>query len=220
MVTFPNAKINILGHSEGTKVALQVASKKKDVNGVALIGFSNEPTTTSIFEQIVYRTLGDFRTVDKNGDEVLDEKELDADTGLAKILKKQISILDLNRDGKISLSEFKAGNYSNLVVQKIPSDEYRADQASLPVPSALIRDSNQKILFLQGEWDNQTPQYFAQAIQIANDTTWKKSSLKFVYFPKAGHALDPRDSYEDLSYRKVPQDILEKISSEIDSFFN
>lgn len=96
---------------------------------------------------------------------------------------------------------------------------YRVDEAGLPMPSEVIRDSKQKILFLQGEWDNQTPQYFAQAIQIANNAAWKKTNLKFVFFPKAGHALDPRESPEDLSYKKVPDETLEKIASEIEGFF-
>lgn len=217
---FPNAKINILGHSEGTQVALIVASQKKFVHGTALIGFTNEPTTTSVFEQFVYRSQGHFKQLDKNSDEILDQAELSADSEVAQSLKKQLPILDLNRDGMISLSEYKAGNYSNLVLQKLPSDEYRADQALLPIPSDLIKSAKHKILFLQGEWDNQTPQCFTQAIQLVNQNTWKKTSLKFIYFPKAGHALDPRDSYEDIMYKKTPQETLEKMTSEVAKFFN
>ncbi|HWU42739.1 MAG TPA: acyl-CoA thioester hydrolase/BAAT C-terminal domain-containing protein, partial [Bdellovibrio sp.] len=123
--------------------------------------------------------------------------------------------------GKVSLSEFKAGNYLNLVAkEEIPSVNYRSDEASLPRKSDLIEKAKYKILFLQGEWDNQTPAYFTQSIEMANINKWKKTDLKFVYFPKAGHELDPRDSYNDIFSRKIPSETLKKISEEIKGFLN
>lgn len=97
---FPNAKVNVLGHSEGTQVALHAASRKKFVNGVALIGFTNEPATTSIFEQMVYRSLGSFGLADTNNDGFIDAKELGGDSDISKLLKSQLAVLDIDRDGK------------------------------------------------------------------------------------------------------------------------
>ncbi|HWU44359.1 MAG TPA: alpha/beta fold hydrolase, partial [Bdellovibrio sp.] len=83
---FPNAKMNILGHSEGTGVAIYVASKKSFINGVCLIGFSNESTEVNLFEQIVYRSLHIFDSLDINHDGVIDSNELNANNDTAKAL--------------------------------------------------------------------------------------------------------------------------------------
>jgi hypothetical protein len=39
------------------------------------------------------------------------------------------------------------------------------------------------------------------------------------YFPKAGHALDPRTSYGDLVYTITPQATLEEVASILGNFF-
>lgn len=216
---FPNAQIFILGHSEGTGIALNVAKRNKNVSGVVLIGFSNEPITSALLEQFVYRAQGYFRKLDINKDEVLDAKEIKANNDLARSISKQMEILDLNKDGTISLSEFNAGNYSNSVLHDDFYDRnYQLDFAKLPRPSTIISEAAFKVLFLQGEYDNQTPAYYAQSIDLVNRVAWKKQNLKFVFFPKAGHALDPRDSFEDINYRLVPAETLHKIAKEIFEF--
>ncbi len=73
---FPNADIFILGHSEGTGVALNVAKEKKYVKGVALIGFSNERITSSLFEQTVYRQMNLLSNFGRNNDGFLSLDEL------------------------------------------------------------------------------------------------------------------------------------------------
>lgn len=218
---FPNADIFILGHSEGTGVALNVAKEKKSVKGVALIGFSNEKITSSLFEQVVYRQINLFSDFDKNNDGFLSLDELSGTDPIAKSFRDQMSVLDLDGDKKISLAEYKAGNYSNLVLRDdLYIQSYIVDEAKLPRPSAIIKDAQFKILFLQGEYDNQTPAYFAKSIQLVNNVAWKKKNLKFVFFEKAGHTLDPRNSLGDFSYRVLPTETLSKIAKEVGDFLN
>ncbi len=215
---FPNAEIYILGHSEGTGVALNVAKEKKLVKGVALIGFTNERITTSLFEQIVYRPMSAFHDLDKNSDGFLSAEELSGSESFAKSLRDQISDLDLDGDKKISVSEYKAGNYTNLIMNDdLNVRSYILDEVQLPRPAEIIKNAQFKVLFLQGEYDNQTPSYFTKAIQLSNKMFWKKKNLKFIFFDKAGHALDPRSSISDLNYHVLPSETLIKIAKEINA---
>ena len=216
---FTNAQVYILGHSEGTAVALNVAMDKKFVKGTILIGFSNESISASILEHTVYRQLSFFTNLDRNNDGFLSENELKGKDEPAKSIREQIAILDNNGDKKISLSEYKAGNYSNLIMRSdLYNQPYLVDEAKLPRPSDIIKSASFKVLFLQGEYDNQTPAYYAQSVELINKLVWKKKEMKFVYFEKAGHALDPRDNINDLNYRVVPTETLNKISKEVAEF--
>lgn len=216
---FPNAKIYILGHSEGTGIALNVAQQNKNVSGVALIGFSNESITSSLLEQFVYRAQAHFKKLDINNNGILSAKELKANNDLAKSISKQMPALDLNKDSSLSLSEYNAANYSNLILQDdFYNQNYQSDYAKLPRPSAIIKTAEFKVLFLQGQYDNQTPAYYTESMELVNRLSWQKKNLKFVYFAKAGHALDPRDSQEDINYRVIPAANLEKVSNEVSGF--
>lgn len=218
---FPNAEVYLLGHSEGTGIVLNVAKNNKAVKGTVLIGFSNENLASSLLEQTVYRNLNYFTDLDKNRDGLLSSDELEGQAEPAKSFREQLSVLDRDQDKKISFSEFKAGNYSNLVMRDdLYSPQYIIDEAKLPRSSAILKDAKFKVLFLQGEYDNQTPAYFAESIEIINKVAWKKKNLKFVYFPKAGHALDPRMDFNDLNYRVLPQETVRKIGKEVSDFFN
>lgn len=203
--SFPKAAVYMLGHSEGTRVVLEVAKRNAFIKGVVLIGFSNESLATSVFEQTVYRPLSYFEELDKDRNGFLDAGELGSESPVSKSILGQMGTLDLDLDAKLSQDEFKAGNYSNLhLMDGLYNSGYALDEAKLARPSVLIREAKYKILFLQGEWDNQTPSYFARSIEIVNRLHWKKPNLEFRYFAKAGHALDPRASRDDLSYRRVP----------------
>lgn len=216
---FPNAEIYLLGHSEGTAVALNAATEKAFIKGTVLIGFYNESIAGILLEQTVYRNLDEFTKLDKNGDGFLTSGETKGKGAFAKALREQISILDRNGDKKISLSEFKAGQYSNLVMRDdLYPQAYLVDEVKRPRPSALVRDARFKVLFLQGEYDNQTPAYYSESIELINRLVWKKKDLKFVYFEKAGHALDPRESMSELSYRQIPTATLTRIAEEVSTF--
>lgn len=213
---FPKADIHLLGHSEGTKVVLNATKAKAFVKGVVLIGFWNETLAASLLEQIVYRNINLFSKLDRNADGLLAESELKGDDPIAKSILSQLSTLDLNGDKKLSLSEFKAGNYLNLISSKeFDIATYARDEAKLMKPSDIIQAASIPMLFLQGEYDNQTPAFYTESIELANRLLWKKKNLKFVYFPKAGHALDPREDFYDIKYRVPPSETYEKIASEI-----
>lgn len=216
---FPNAKIYILGHSEGTGIALNVAQQNKNVSGVALIGFSNESITTSLLEQFVYRAQAHFKKLDTDNNGIISAKELKVNSDIAKSISKQMSNLDLNKDNNLSLSEFNAANYSNLILtDDFHNQNYQSDYAKLPRPSAIVKAAEFKVLFLQGQFDNQTPAYYTESMELVNKLAWQKKNLKFVYFAKAGHALDPRNSQEDTDYRVITAANLAKVSDEVSGF--
>ena len=217
---YPNVPIYLLGHSEGTYVALQVAHEVQNVKGVALIGFFGSSLETISFEQFIYRPLEHFTALDENRDEVLNEKELSSKNPIAEALRQQSALMDLNADQHISLSEFKAANFSNLLIRDFIGNPYRQDQASYPQVGEILSKAHFKVLFLQGMWDNQTPAYNTQGVEMANKMVWKKDTFQFVYFPKLGHALDPRDNYVDIIYRPVDPEALKEVGKRIHSFFD
>jgi len=217
---YPKAKIYLLGHSEGTFVSLQVANMNNSVKGVALIGFYSGLIDTALFEQLVYRFINKFESLDKNNDGfvVLDEIENSKDE-FAQMLKPQFDFVDIDKDKKISTSEFKAGQLSNILIQPMIPKEYTLDQLSYPKVEEIIKDSKFKIMFFQGTFDNQTPVYHTESINLINNVVWKNDNLKFYYFPNLGHSLDVRDSYEDVFFRPMDKNALKKLGEEMKKNF-
>ncbi len=217
---FPQAEIFVLGHSEGANVALQASRRQPLIKGHVLIGFTNEGLATTLLEQTVYRPLHYFSSLDKDLNQILEPSELNAQGDLAKSLREQMPVLDLNGDKKLSVDEFKAGNYSNLIASSAPKiGDYVQEETKLARPSEILFASKKKTLFLQGTYDNQTPVYFAQSLDLTNRRSWKKKNLHFVYFEKAGHALDPRTDINDLNYRVISKESLTRVGNEIQTFF-
>ena len=216
---FPNARMYLLGHGEGTYVALQEANDDPLVSGVALIGFFAQTLDTALVEQAVYRNAADFDALDKNGDGALDESELAGDGALQTLLRRQLPILDLNQDGKIQRSEFMAGNYASFLTDDPATHlrEYRIEQAAYPRPAEIVQKAKFQISFFQGEWDNQNPAYSAKAVQLMNMVKWQNPNLSFHFFPKLGHALDRRRSYRDLVFRPIDPAALSALAAELDA---
>ena len=75
-----------------------------------------------------------------------------------------------------------AGNLSNIVLDLSSLREYRLQEAQYPRQGEVLRDAKFKVIFFQGEWDNQTPSYNAKAIDLLNRAVWKKENLNFHYF--------------------------------------
>ena len=147
---FKKARVFILGHSQGTSLALYVGSELSFISGAALMGFSNEKVPTLVYEQTVHRSYRTyFRTLDLNHDLVIDKTELSAGDDLATALKAQLKVLDLNQDSAVSISEYNAGNYSNLLLMDAFYDKgMMMEEVSRPRPSKLVKDASYKILFL------------------------------------------------------------------------
>lgn len=209
----PGLPVFLVGHSEGTWVAQQVARQDGNIQGLGLIGTTGFSLETLVAEQIAYRPLDHFYDLDTNHDLVLEPTELN------DALKPQMGILDLNHDGNLSRSEFQAGNLSNLILKPILNDAWRRDEASLPTPMQLVQEASFPIVFLQGDWDNQTPAYAVQALDLCESQVWKKGNKRFVYFPGCGHALDPRDSYADTTFRRPAKATFERAAGELARFW-
>lgn len=209
----PGLPVFLVGHSEGTWVAQQVARQDDKISGLGLIGTSGSPMDTLVLEQTVYRSLDYFNDLDRNHNLVLESGELN-DT-----LRPQMPLLDLDKDGMLSRSEFQGGNQSNLILKPIIPATWRRDEASLPSVAQLVTEATIPIVFLQGDWDNQTPAYFVKALDVCETAVWKKGNKRFVYFPKCGHALDPRDRYDDIIYRRPDKATFDKAAGELARFW-
>lgn len=208
---FPRAKIAFLGHSQGTYVALQAAKELDDIAGVALVGFYTSSLDTLLVEQLVYRSLIGFDRLDADGDGALSLDELKVQERLAVILRQQATLLDLNKDGKIGRDEFSAGNFSNLLDRRPLGPRYHLEEARRPRSVDIVKEAGFKVAFYQGEWDNQTPVYAVKAVELINKMRWKKDNLSFRCFPKLGHALDHRESYDDIRYDLVDREALAEL---------
>ncbi len=217
--TFPKARVYLLGHSEGTQVALQVADKEPAIAGVALIGFTAQAMDVSLFEQAVYRSLHVFEALDLDGNGALSREELEGSDPSAKNLKAQLVVIDLNKNGSLERSEFMGANFSNILLDAPSLPEYRRQEALYKKPAAIIKDAKFGIAFFQGELDNQAPAYNARAIQLINNLAWKKTDLKFHFFDGLGHALDKRSDFYDIVYRQADRQALAEMGSELDSFW-
>ncbi|MEM9555294.1 MAG: hypothetical protein AAGC60_13645 [Acidobacteriota bacterium] len=215
---FPGADIFLLGLSEGTSVALQVAHQMSEIKGVALLGFYAVSVDILVFEQLVYRPLNLFEQVDASGDDEVDGTELKAETPAAALLRSQMAVIDIDADGKISRLEFQAVGLSNLLVRDLMA-AFREQEARYPRPSDILASASFKVAFFQGLWDNQTPAYNTKAVELVAKQVWKKENFRFFYFPKLGHALDARASYDDLQYDTIAPEAKAKLAGELAKFF-
>jgi len=216
---FPNAKVYYFGVSQGTYVALQAIDELPIVSGAVLVGYTNSSLTTSIFEQTVYRPLDIFKRIDLNHDQKLDATEFAKPGKSQESLKSQMPVIDLNKDGLISQSEFMGGNLTNQLLT-FPSDidAYTVEEATRKKSAEILSKTDKRILFLQGEWDNQTPSYHAKSIQLLSQSVWKKDNYGFIFFEKRGHILDKRKSYDDLVFTRLDQEIKDQIAATIQKF--
>ncbi len=222
---FPEANIYLYGHSQGTFIALQTAHTHPQVKGVALEGFYGSPLMAVMLEQFIYRYMPVLRTIDTNQDEVLSDQELEnIKNPLFVSLKQQKPVLDVNQDGRLTLMEVMAGNYTQYQAQYLnphsDMSSYTAQEASYPPPVKILQQADFKVAFFQGEWDNQTPVYNTQSIQLMNRMSWKKDNLRFWYFPQLGHALDLRDSYLDIVYSPIKPEALRTVAKELGKWFD
>lgn len=215
----PQANIHLIGHSEGVYVALQAAHQEKAIKGVGLIGFSIYNTDMLVFEQTVYRPLGDFHLLDSDQNQRLDQTELSKESPMAAALSKSLKQLDHNGDGQLSMPEYMAAHFSNLLV--IDQFSYtRQQEAQYPRIAEILKEASFKVAIFQGLLDNQTPAYHAMAMEMLLKQTGKIQNKRFHYFPDLGHALDKRKNYYDLTYDTIASSAKVKLVEVLDSFFS
>lgn len=215
---FPKADVFLLGHSQGTYVALQVARQEPSVKGVAMIGFYAVLLETLMYEQTVYRPLRLFRKLDVNRDEKLDKKELAAKDPFAGALRAQMGVIDLDKDGAVSQIELQAAQFSQLLY----ADQLaalREQESKYPRAAEILKEAKFKVAFFQGLLDNQSPAYHTKAVEMMSRQLWKKSNFRFTYFPKLGHALDPRTSYDDLEFSPIAPEAKKALADQLGTFF-
>lgn len=215
---FPDARIYLLGHSQGSYIALQVAHTSGDVAGLALIGFSLSSTDVLIFEQTVYRPLSLFDELDTDGNGTLSGVELSVDDPVATSLRGQLAVVDLDANGAIERLELQAGNLSNLMLRDI-AGVMRMQEAAYPRPAEILAGMTVPVVFFQGLWDNQTPAYHAKAVELVARHVWGKQNFRFFYFPDLGHALDARTGYGDLQFSTIHQKAKASVARELAAIF-
>ena len=214
----PQAEFYFLGHSEGCYTALQAAHELKTISGVALIGYSEYSVERLMFTQTVYRPLFDFMRLDQNGDGELDAEELAADDPFAKAFAASLQIVDMDRNGRISRTEMQATNLANLFVNDLAAP-FRKQEANYPRLVDILKSAQHKTAFFQGMLDNQTPAYYALAVRLLFSQLGKDKNMRFEFFDGLGHALDPRERYEDTVYRPIDPAALKKMVNVLNEFF-
>ncbi|MDP2865789.1 MAG: alpha/beta fold hydrolase [Elusimicrobiota bacterium] len=215
--TFPGARIYLLGHSEGSRIALHVADRNKFISGAGLIGLNTQSLDTTIFEQFVYRQLHYFDSLDADHNGGLTAEELAADDPIAKSLVGQMPVIDQDKSGTLERSEFMGASLMNILADMPGVMEWREEEAALKRPASVLRDAAFDVSLFQGNLDNQTQSYNAKALQLANTLSWKKPNLHFKFFPGLGHALDKRADYQDLVFKPADKQALGELAAELDS---
>jgi pimeloyl-ACP methyl ester carboxylesterase len=210
MKTLPQvdpSKVGVLGHSEGTLLAMEVAENRSDVRAIFALGL-----WTRAFQQIIYNeevtdNLRLFYLIDANQDGYITQDEaapFEADQSPAiDPWPTLLSNMDLMGEGKISEQDWSY--YWNT--------QYRAGMAAIKTPTSplplsfptlwwqqmfamgplLPRWQKQcgKVSVFQGEVDAQTP--FEDALELKASCSNQRTPLRsFKNYPDLGHAFSPR----------------------------
>lgn len=217
----PKAQITLLGVSQGTYVGLQAAHKNPHIANVGLIGFYTGSMLLSLgYVQLLYRPIMLLRKYDTNNDGHLDGKEMAKAGKIGISLGMQMALLDVNKDQKLSWVEIQGGNMLNLfAMMGRTSKKFFIEEATYPSVVKILGQARFKVAFFQGMLDNQTPASHTIAVKHVNDLRWKKKTMQFHFFPKLGHALDPRTGYYDLYFSKMSPKALTKVCDVMNASF-
>lgn len=215
---FPAARIHLLGHSQGTYIGLQVAAEHDWIAGVAMIGFYGARLETMAFEQVVYRSLYYFQDIDADGDGRLTPQEMGGHP-MGKLLAEDLAPIDPDGDGHLSETEFMGASFSNLILTELIPSTYTRRETQYPLPGAAVAGLDIPLVFFVGLLDNQTPAYHTMAVQATNEVDWHKPNLTFRYYEGLGHALDPREGIQDLTFRPVDTEATLDLASILDERF-
>jgi pimeloyl-ACP methyl ester carboxylesterase len=215
---FPQAGIHLLGHSQGTYLGLQVAHANDWIAGVGMIGFYGARLETMAFEQVVYRSMSTFHGIDGDGDGVLSAEEMAAHP-IGMALAAGLAPIDPNGDGALTEAEYMGANFSNMLARELIPATYTRRETEYPAVGTIVAGLEIPLVFLSGMLDNQTPAYHTMAIQACNEAEWNKTNLTFRYYDGLGHALDPRNSYDELIFRLMDPAALADLVATLDGAF-
>lgn len=215
----PNLEIFLMGHSQGTYIALQVAHLlKKEIKGIFQIGAFTQDILTIVYEQTVGRQSFYFDQLDSNHDQSLELSEISDSSQddterkeLKKSFREQFKILDLNSDETISKQELIGVVLDSYYEMKQNMTSYAAQELSYPGVEQIVSELEIPLYFFHGQWDNQTKVEQIYSLQFLNRYQWKKKNLHFYIFPKLGHILHEQSQYMDLSYKAPSKIAMEKI---------
>ncbi len=208
-------RIGLLGHSEGTLLALKIAEKRPAaVKAFFMLGLLGRAMKDVMFYQGVTNPLRYFYALDDDHDGLVNETELNlaafADPVLGYILGgwKQFGTYDHTGDGQVSLQEFsyvlETGNRQFTAAlfdkstpwpdQSMPREWFQQYYNEGPyLPRALKLCA--KIHLFQGEIDVETP--FEDALEL-NDGCLRQGTplASFISYPEMGHGFSPRVGYK------------------------
>lgn len=207
-------RLGILGHSEGTLLALKVAERRPDlVKQIFALGLLARSWTDLFFYQGVTQPIRQFAVMDLDGNGQLSQEEftaaLTAEPSLAQAFgtwPQFVQTFDRTGDGQVTDQEFRYFLETQIKLffhliqdptqkwdDRYSRDfyaQYIAEGAYLERFSALCS----KLHLFQGEVDIQTP--FEDALEL-NDTCSARGAplASFDTFPGDGHGFSPRVGY-------------------------
>ncbi len=222
----PNAQIALLGHSEGTYIALQAAHNHPDVEGVALWGFYATSMGTLAYTQIIHRTLQRLKVLDRNSDGAWTVRELSKKhpsfDGIESVfnragIAKAFPTIDRNGDKKVSVPEIKGFLLSTALPLGLVGS-LQKQEAPYPTAMEILRKATFKTAFFHGTWDNETPVFHTWAAESILTEALPKEHLHFRYFPRLGHGLDPRKDPLDFLFQPSDPAALQTMAKDLMTF--
>lgn len=134
--------IYILGHSQGTQVAVDYANRYKDVSGLLLLGFSGEDLKTMLSWQLFHRTFDLFikPEVDANHDGMITASEAEKYPGIQFGLSKKKTKISIRELEKMQLNSKPLQEvYNSMALNKNLADVFArgpmyADVLKLEIP--------------------------------------------------------------------------------------
>lgn len=208
--TFPEVdanRVSLLGHSEGTILALKVAENRPAAHSLFLLGLFTRGFDDLLYHQTVTSNMRIMTLIDVNKDGYLDENEVtifhqEAPQNIPD-WNTLLEIMDITKDGYISHSEqrfyFEQASRDFL---KAVHDEKSPWAGTIPRAwfSQYIAEGSftqrfavfcSKIHVFHGEADAQTP--FEDALELRQTCLDSGSPLNsFSSFRDSGHGFSPR----------------------------
>lgn len=195
-------RVMIVGHSEGTSLAMQLAAQAptaSQIHSIVLIGTVGESMKDIAHFQFIDSQLNQAFSIDKNADGFIDPSEVPPE--LAQGLP--IAALDADKDGRLSRPELTAaldGQYQGFLTQ-VESDNTGALLAGHPAlwwrqmfaagsPLQYVEHISVPVLIMHGERDPQL-EFATNAVPLAEAFRRRGADVTFKRYPTYGHGLAP-----------------------------